>query len=503
MSNVALALFSLAFSDGSCVTCSAEEIPGKGTEANARGASLVSCKPLASDTSARTDDVSGSADAKPSSVAPVATPSAVDISTAMAGGSRGFSAEGAARATADAAALTALGFTMQKTVYATGMLVNETGVANARASRIAHEACPFVSDACDGLESRVQGEGRKDIVVSMRHLTCEASDVPRLGLGSQSGKLRIEGHGDFALTPHAFRQLVGRVGPGGGGGDMLLASPVDLRATVVNRFLKDNARGDKLTIRTRADGTAFAVVSDTYNKCDTDVIARVVREAFHGSDMRARVEYDGARVRIECTAHTNVAPEGFVAGEVFKVSALVRSRDDGGGSLIVDCAFERNLCLNLLIVQRAGRPVARIIHAGNDTARAVRELRAALLKVQSMVRPFLERWGYACSESILEPARAVDNEVPVTLEQAIPGIYRALFTSQRQLVPVSTAEAVKRATAAWHAEPGDTRAALVNGLTRWAHTDATLEPWATDDLGILAGQVLQSRKPLAFLAERR
>jgi hypothetical protein len=156
--------------------------------------------------------------------------------------------------------------------------------------------------------------------------------------------------------------------------------------------------------------------------------------------------------------------------------------------------------LNLVILDHASKPLARITHLA--TADEIREgLVAALDEAQKLVGPFLRQWGMACGRREVEIARsAYGADMPVSVEEAIPGFYRALFarSDTDRLLPVSAPKAIEGVMAAWRKEPDTTRAALANAITRWGHEREGSDRFALEDAATVANRILWARTDRAL-----
>jgi hypothetical protein len=109
-------------------------------------------------------------------------------------------------------------------------------------------------------------------------------------------------------------------------------------------------------------------------------------------------------------------------------------------------------------------------------------------KARDMVAPFLARWSIAMD--INEVDRL--GKRGMSVEEAIPGFYRALFARKDmdRLLPVGAGKALEGVMKAWSVEPGTSRASLVNGLTRWAHERDDADAFALEDMAAVANKVL-------------
>jgi hypothetical protein len=414
----------------------------------------------------------------------------------------GVSELGAERAKADGAAARAAGFNMadENVKFEVGSLVNAWGVENFRESRSEFEDMSTAVASCEGLIAQVATEKRTDLKVS-------APDLTMLPDGRLS-----RGSGALPMSDRAITGLAGFVTPGGG--RYLRDCPEDLRATNFNHWLERAYREDvyatrraekdaeegtdvakvmvprDLTLRTRLNpqdregcpkGTRenFAVVGPRYAAHDIDAIAEQVLTAKAiPADARANITYDGYKARMDVLFHTNIQPERAVAGEVFKAGIIVRTADDGTGSIQIGAQVWRNLCLNLIIIDHDVIPVSRRRHVGTNIDLAVEEgIAAAMAKVAH----FAEAWSSATVENVCDKYDMGD----------IDEVLRGLVFNRVVHVPhCKPEEMFGRLKRAWEMEPGYSKTSIVNAVTRAAHEN----PWGrwTDvqDLEETGGQLL-------------
>jgi hypothetical protein len=234
-----------------------------------------------------------------------------------------------------------------------------------------------------------------------------------------------------------------------------------------------------------------------------DKIAEAVRLATPPG-ARGTVTYDGYKARFEVLFHSDVQPEEFVAGEFFRAGVIVSTDDTGGGSIRGSSVVFQNLCLNLIVIDKANQDLFRIRHVGSirELARRFEEgFKQALGKLDH----FVTQWGFATRENVLDHIPA--SERPIRLADALPGLFNGII--ERELVPVrgKRPEAVKRLVQAWEADKssatihhnGLTRAAIVNAFTRYAHEAPQPTPFVEDEIQAAAGGLLYSKAPFPYL----
>lgn len=419
--------------------------------------------------------------------------------------------EGAMRSGADLLAAEAAGFAPAQPYFTRGTMVIDVGVENARRSRIEHDAKPSVADACHDFVARVATEARADEVVAVRELSMDLD----------GSIFDADGEGRYVLSRPAFDGLCRQLGFGGAA--YLAKCWPELRRHNVNAWLdalakdEDDRRekheiaqidlppakrsvfeSNRMCFRTRngaAGREVFGVVSPSYTSFDVDRVAEALAIAAP-PDAKCVIDYDGTRARFEVMFHSDIAPEKYVAGEFFKAGVVINTNDIGGGSLRGSAVVYQNLCLNLICIDEARSELFAIRHTGSVT-KMVEGFRHGFRKALSRLDHFLKAWNYALTDDVVAAARAVDPEVPMKVEEALPGLFTAIV--ERELVPVRgrTADVVPQLMQMWRedtsAAAGPTRGAIVNAFTRYAHR-VNDDAFFADEVQKAAGQLLFGRK---------
>lgn len=384
------------------------------------------------------------------------------------------------------------GFAPAQPVYAAGTRVVQLGVDNARRARQEFDAMPHAAVALAGLLQKVQAEERSDYVVA---------DVTDIRMSRSTGKVKAgleENAPVFALEPYGLRGILERSGIGRGASYLIDGCDKDLRASNFNyqmtHLIESGQTSAKLRTRKSPDGSrsVFGVVSEKYADLDADQIAAAMRAAVP-EDAKAIVDYDGSKMRATVLFHSTVQPEQFVAGEFFRAGAIVRSADDGSGSIRVSAVVWQNLCLNLIIVDEAIVKIANIRHQGS-TEKLRRRFVEAFAKAMKAIEPFRKAWDEA-TKDVVELKGA-------PLSKALPGIFQALIEDGRLPAPRNH---VERLVAAHQADDSSavalgtvTRASVANAITRYAH-EANEDHWKEDALQAAAGKLLAERRPLRLI----
>ena len=172
----------------------------------------------------------------------------------------------------------------------------------------------------------------------------------------------------------------------------------------------------------------------------------------------------------------------------------------------------RNLCLNLIILDKAIGVDIRIKHTGSVEALAKR-FQEAFAKALGSVEPFRKSWNWAVQErdeKLVERVQGTTSEeiseLPATA--VLPGLFNGIL--ERDLVPVKGRRAdVVPKLLEMHAqdeaadEYGVSRASIVNAFTRYAHVVEN-DPFLADEIRSGAGSLLSSKAgrqpaPLPYL----
>jgi hypothetical protein len=403
--------------------------------------------------------------------------------------------DGADRARADEAAARAAGFSPKPPIYQIGTLVNEIGVENFKASRAAHDAKPLLAEAVEKLVSRVEAERRVDRRTAIPALRMHPSGMLGTAADGEAGKQRM-----IPLTERGLETLCAHVTPAGG--RYLAQCPPELRAHNLNEWFpkgtKEVTRTDPKTkietttteprevtvrCRRRPDGTPeiFAVGGPRYTAYDVDKVAKSVANALKGvGDARAEITYDGYRATIDVLWHTNVQPSKAVAGEIFRVGLRVKAADDGSGGISVSLLLERNLCLNLIVIDFNKLLVGRRKHVGKvETIEAV--VATYLDASAERLGHFVKAWDNGTAEDILERYDLQN------VDEVIRGLVLNRVVWVAGVEPEAMQERLRRA---WDKEPGYSRNAFINAITRCAHEEEWQRWSDVEDLESTAGELL-------------
>jgi hypothetical protein len=303
-------------------------------------------------------------------------------------------------------------------------------------------------------------------------------------MADDGGISRVGDEIGVRLNRHSLQQLCGRGDLPVGAAPYLAACPPSLRATNVNAWLPF-ADGNAL-VRTRSGSMGereiFGLTSTRYRPFDADRIAAVLASTA-SAGARGEVAYDGSRFRITAHYHSDIRPESCVAGEIFRAAIIVETADDGSHGVRVGAAVTRNLCRNLIVLGSSEQS-ATARHTNRDLEATVGEMIATAM---AKVSTFAEAWSAATRDRIIDADRFQPAEL----------FGRLVDHGLVHVAGYSRDEMVGRLLSAWHVEPGYSRAAVVNAVTRVAHESSWSSMWAASDLEEQAGQLLYQHVVLA------
>lgn len=426
------------------------------------------------------------------------------------------------RVVEDREAATAAGFKVATTLFAEGTEVVQLGVENATLSRQAWEKLPEAGKALRELGRRVRAEQREDLVVPSRavELVGPLGDTVRLAADCDSHagtEYRLEtmgmdedDEGRKIKGPMSAFDLLCRAQGFGNGASFLRDCSADLRKSTFNARVGE-AKPSEMKLRTRTVGGnrgIFAVTGPKYQPLDPDLVVETIA-ANVPEGARAEVVYHQTEARgvADILFHSDVRPDDYACGEIFKAGFRVRWDDCSRGALNIDALVWRNLCLNLIIVDLAALKLAKVVHAG-DFAKRLQAVAAGLSKGTEAIGHFLKRWGFAKAD-VLDPQAGRVQVVPSKVEDAktwaecsteerLAGVFQGLATTGRVPVLVKQIPGLVDAYRKDALTSGDTitRAGVVNALTRYAHE--SMDRWSGDALERAAGQLTWAQGPVAF-----
>jgi len=422
----------------------------------------------------------------------------------------------AQRIAADSEAATRAGFVLKEPLFRSGTMVMQAGVEAAQAFRDSWERMPTIHEALREHTERIAAEKRADAFAPLADIRMDSA-----------GKIVLPSGERLPISDRAFRQFVQRAGYPGGGAGYLAACPPTLRAANVNnqalligdaekqriaeavernRMKRGRAFStdrDVLRLRTRndADGAryVYAVVTDGYVEHDADRLAETLRKVFRNSpDLRVETTYDGASTKFQVMANSDVKPEDYAAGEIFRAGVQVRTDDTGGGAIIFSGFAVQNLCLNLQILHHSQQNYGRFIHRGNYMDLEVK-IRAALEKSRDSIAHFLNAWGLAKEEELTPP----NPYLGIGSREIIAAWFNGVV--KQDLVPVvgRKVDAVPALVRAWERDEGAggasgakalTRAGMVNAFTRYAHETDPMRGDVHDAIVEAASDLLYARR---------
>lgn len=375
------------------------------------------------------------------------------------------------------------GFKLKNTLYMLGTPVNSTGVSNLRKSREDYDKLSSVKEECEKIKKIVKEEERSDdeVILSSYRM------IPNGQLSLQEITEK-SGYVYYVPTPLSLSQLIKRTVPAAEHDRNAISSaasfvgneysPINLRQTVTNHYLS-LAKTDKKDItaifRSRKylnKRELYAVVSDRFSlDCDVDDISDILARL--EGESKAISMYDGNRFRFDIIYHTDIKPEDGVCGEVFKAGVSVRSSDNGTQGIRISPFVIRNLCLNLIILDKAQQYTA-FTHLKKNLPEVINE---AIKDSLNKVSAFKDKWSYA-NKTIIEE---LDKPEELFTKLVKDGVFK---------VPgISSKELVIKLMSSWSKEPGNTLSSIINASSRAAHEEIS-DVWSSTLLEEQSGNLL-------------
>jgi hypothetical protein len=374
------------------------------------------------------------------------------------------------RIEADLKAAEAAGFAPRQALFAEGTKVRPDGKARFSASRQDFDEKPDVGQALERLRNRIQAEERTDHQVPIK-----ATGI------TDSGELTIQGNqtGLF-FEEQGFAGYASRL-PADYAASFLKSVPPGLRSKTVNRLVEllDEDSLARFRIRKNPEFGGhgiFSVVSPKYTPFDIDILTDVI-ERNAPEHAKCDVLYDGRTISISMLFHAPEKLKNLGAGDFFKGSIVVKTRDDGTGGLNIDAALWRNLCLNLIIVDRSVVNCGNAKHTGSIDSMS-NTLEAGIAKGMDALGHFADAWTSAEAMEIIGDCTAAD------------AIARLVARGIISVPGVKKKELARNILSAYWDEPGQGMTSVVNAVTRAAHEKSWSSTWATDTLQRQAGVLL-------------
>jgi len=332
---------------------------------------------------------------------------------------------------------------------------------------------PRTLDGLTGIREAVRDERRRDLVIYPQRLRMTSTGL----LYREDGARNADGTPKtIVLEDNGLRQLCARLNDQfPRAADFLkVLDPAD-RAEAFNKQIVKVDKEFEIKARTRTPlGTVpsvYAMVGKTYSAFDADRIAEVLADPFRdlesefGSENAPRgmamYKPDDSSMRVDAIWHAD-SIVNLAAGDVFKAGLRFRSSDSGGGSIKADLLVWRNLCKNLIIIDKKSVEVLRRTHRGSMEGIVV-DLTAATERAKEFIAGFAKDWGY------LRAAPISKVEIYGETYNTVPEALRALVDQGRIDGLTANAAAVEALLSGWSKEPGHTLADIINAVTRAAH----------------------------------
>lgn len=403
----------------------------------------------------------------------------------------GTANEGAARAVEMDKLAKAAGFSTYtgsndgNTFFSWGTELMSSGKDAFRSKAKLHDEKPFVSEIVDGFKGIIAAEKRQDVNRTMKDLLLDRDG-------------RLVSRERYAIDPTvrglpmsrwALGQILNRAKAPAGALSVLRPEGSDVQglpsgvASSVFSSYADGAKTAKgrdksIKLRTRLDNKGnrqvFAALSPRSPSFDADkAVASFAADAHDTA--RGAVQYDGKRWKFSAGVMSHIEP---TVGEIFEGSVWISGTDDGSSAIRIGAEVVRVRCVNLTTLHSVD--IESIRHQGAQLS-FEEKIKFALAKAHAKISAFADVWAEAERADIADDAQENGAEL----------IFKALVAKRLVWVPgVEADDLSDRLFAAWTAEPGYTKADILNAVTRAAHSNPWSNPWAAQSLSDQAGELL-------------
>jgi hypothetical protein len=390
------------------------------------------------------------------------------------------------------------GFSPKQPLYRLGTPVNEWGRNNLKLSRQRWEENPLTQDDCDKHIELIRKEEREDHKYNLKdfYMTIAGQlDGPEILVPTQWSLRQMLLRSRVVtneLTSEAVLDAADYVSN--------LRSPLKLRKDICNYYFGNSKRDGWFRTRKNPAGQErelYSVVSDRYNRsCTTDNLLTIIRDKLDENrniPSRSETTYDGDRLQMDIVYHTFIKPEDCVAGEIFQSGIRITTNDNGSERIRISPFVLRNLCLNLIVIDRAEQNI-EISHLKSSLEDTVKE---AIDSAISKISDFAENWSLACRESILDGIYT-NADPKIIIEKLVKEGYG-------RIPGLSKTEVTQKIYNAWLKEPDEqkwSRASFVNALTLAAHTESWSNTWISSQLEENAGNLLYNKLIINYGEEK-
>lgn len=348
-------------------------------------------------------------------------------------------------------------------------------------SRVEWEKRASFNDLASGLIQRVKREGRVDRVVNVPDLEMLADG--RVQSRIKQNPAELERRGLEALLRHVD-------GASSGVSYLVDEVPPDLRAALFNyhaardvRTVRGVEKPHAIKLRLRnGDGRykVWGVVGKNYPTVDVDTLAQTLLDELPGG-ARGEIKYNGYKASMTAQWHTSDTTIGV--GGFLRAGLRLTTADDGTDAFDISAVLEQARCINLSVVPQV-KGTGHFAHRGEVSMLRDR-VRAAIVAAKDSIAPFVKAWGEA--EQISIESLADPNEC----------FTRLVERGYVKVAGVKKEDLIERLVKAYQFDRGMSKTAVINAVTRAAHTNAWQSKWAQEEMEVQAGQLVYQRLNLA------
>lgn len=366
------------------------------------------------------------------------------------------------------------------TFFAWGTELADSGKALFKSTNKLHHEMDFAGDCASKFDAEIGKENRQNLIVNLNQVRSNFST-------SQVYLINSDAKDYYNHTRWSLGQMLNRSRAPSGALSVLAPTdpkqqslPVYLKNDVFNSYMENatTKRGIiKANLRIRdfkGKKEVFAAVSPSYQTYDANQACKDFAQYCHETG-KGQIKYDGRRWKFIVTVMSDIEP---TVGEIFQARTFITGTDDGSAPVTVGSEVVRVRCLNLTVL--TSEITDSVKHSCKTMSERIHEL---MKQANDRISSFADMWKQANTENLADP---------VVVEQVgIDKLFQLLVDRKYVVAPgIEPATMVSRLMSAWATEPGYTKAAVLNAVTRAAHTNTWSSPWVAEDISEQAGQML-------------
>lgn len=369
-----------------------------------------------------------------------------------------------------------------------------TGNSRSKIIRKSVDTLPNAMQAVELFNDRIRMEDRID------------TETPISALSMTNTGHLTRGVGSLTVSAESLGQLLSRTtfSEPMAAASYLLAIPPSRRSAEFNAIVKEHAKDQTVVLRhrknvlpnnTTSGRGVYAAVSTRYVIHDAHeallLFIKKMSQFYNLTELKMSLLSD--TIRSEAFIHYRTIEDG---SESHSAYFRFKTGDSGKHSHQGEHGVMRLVCKNgLTIFDKSASLHAR--HTGDNSIQLVNGM---VQNGNNVLESFFRQWNQAQETRLLDMVEGAPEYIGT--ESLVRGTYRGLIKDAGLTLPGYRGEkAVDELFHAWEAEPVQTKAGIVNGITRAAHESSLLSLWSADDVQEAAGKILASSRKIHFASE--